>query len=316
MMLCNIFDKKTTKTEYLTQVSLYAPETYKCKVYVNPNGTSKSKNDLQLVTLKSGESETVNAGYHTLEFANPIELKANSFAVVIEIQSSKYSATLPLESKIDSISAWDSVSVESGKCFLALGKDLTNSKCDVKKVQAYYYTNNSQKDYVLINTEISGISRDLTNDSVEYYYHLSANADEKNIENWVKITDTQDSNNKLQFVIDSRNVPNYKEIESEDVTYIYIKEVATKGENQSTVISNSMKLETNNNVETYVDDVKKGNLQSSNSNQENSNDVTIATGKLPKAGISIKIILTIIVIVSVVGIGIFIYLKYSKFRNV
>jgi len=84
MMLCNIFDKKTTKTEYLTQVSLYAPETYKCKVYVNPNGTSKSKNDLQLVTLKSGESETVNAGYHTLEFANPIELKANSFAVVIE----------------------------------------------------------------------------------------------------------------------------------------------------------------------------------------------------------------------------------------
>ena len=593
MMLCNIFDKKTTKTEYLTQVSLYAPETYTCKVYVNPNGTSKSKNDLQLVTLKSGESETVNAGYHTLEFANPIELKANSFAVVIEIQSSKYSATLPLESKIDSIPAWDSVSVESGKCFLALGKDLgncqwfdlsklteenaslvngdstikaftttelldgslknieiatpptktnyfegdnfdengmvvkanynrkenpsvilsnsdysikngrnlkesqtsievtyegksvsqaitvqknnvvelkiktpptkteykegqpfdktgmvveatykdgttkvitdytiengnnlkanqtqvtisyggktiqqsittipnqlmeikitkapnkikyvvgqdfdktgmvvtgtyqdgatqeildyaiengtnltkeqtsvtikyeektttqsivveekpvnadlTNSKCDVKKVQAYYYTNNSQKDYVLINTEISGISRDLTNDSVEYYYHLSANADEKNIENWVKITDTQDSNNKLQFVIDSRNVPNYKEIESEDVTYIYIKEVATKGENQSTVISNSMKLETNNNVETYVDDVKKGNLQSSNSNQENSNDVTIATGKLPKAGISIKIILTIIVIVSVVGIGIFIYLKYSKFRNV
>ena len=90
---------------------------------------------------------------------------------------------------------------------------------------------------------------------------MSANADEKDIENWVKITDTQDSNNKLQFVIDSRNVSNYKEIESEDVTYIYIKEVATKGENQSTVISNSMKLETNNNVETYVDDVKKENLQ-------------------------------------------------------
>ena len=145
---------------------------------------------------------------------------------------------------------------------------------------------------------------------------MSANADEKDIENWVKITDIQDSNNKLQFVIDSRNVSNYKEIESEDVTYIYIKEVATKGENQSTVISNSMKLETNNNVETYVDDVKKENLQLSNSNQESSNDVTITTGKLPKAGISIKIILTIIVIVSVVGIGIFIYLKYIKFRNV
>ena len=126
VLLCNVFDKKTTGTEYLTQVSLNAPETYTCKVYVNPNGTSKAKKDLQLVTLKAGEKETINAGYHTLEFANPIEIKSNSFAVVIEIQSSKSSTNILLESKIDSVNTWDSVTVENGKCFVALGNDFNN----------------------------------------------------------------------------------------------------------------------------------------------------------------------------------------------
>lgn len=128
MMLSNIFNKKSSGTEYLTQISLYAPETYTCKVYVNTNGTSRAKNDLQLVTLKAGESETFNAGYHTLEFSKPIEIKANSFAVVVEIQGSKNSLKLPLESKVSGVSAWDSVTVENGKCFVAIGNDL--EKCE------------------------------------------------------------------------------------------------------------------------------------------------------------------------------------------
>ena len=40
--LCNVFDKKTSEKEYLTGVSLNAPETYNCKVYVNPSSGSKS----------------------------------------------------------------------------------------------------------------------------------------------------------------------------------------------------------------------------------------------------------------------------------
>lgn len=674
IMLCNIFNKKTTNTEYLTQVSLYAPETYTCKVYVNPNGTSKAKSDLQLVTLKAGESETFDAGYHTLEFANPIELKSNSFAVVIEIQSAKYSTILPLESKVEGVSAWDSVSVEDGKCFVSYGNDLdncqwidlgklteqnsslvngdstikaftktelfddslknieittpptktsyfegenfdktgmvvkanynretdssvildasnynitngtnlkvgqtsvtitykdksvnqaitvekntvvalriatpptkteykegqnfdrtgmvveatykdgttktisdyiikdennlkadqtqvtitygektikqpitvthnllmeikitkapnkvkyvvgqnfdktgmvitgtyqdsttqeildytiengtnltkeqtsvtikygektttqlitveektiteisvkenptklkyiqnrenldltggtlkityndgsteniamsstevtisgfnntklgkitltatyqgkntqfeveiieeekaensilNNAKCDVKKVQAYYYTNNSQKDYILINTEIDGISRNLTNDSVEYYYYLSANGDEKNIDNWVKITDEQNSNDKLQFTIDSRNISNYNEILSEDVVYLYVKEVATKGGNQSIAISKAMKLETDTNVETYIDNAKKENMQSGNQTTNNSQDNTQASGKLPQAGSEFGICL---VIIALICASVFIYFKYNNLRGI
>lgn len=123
-MLCNIFDKKTTGPEYLTQVALYSPETYKCKVYVNPNGTSKTKNDMQLVQLKAGETETFNAGYHTLEFSKPIEIKSNKFAVVVEIEGTRsYGVNIKLETKVNEVEAFNSVQVENGKCFIATNND-------------------------------------------------------------------------------------------------------------------------------------------------------------------------------------------------
>ena len=114
-MLCNVFDKKTDANEYLTQVALYAPETYTCKVYVNPNGTEKTKKDMQLIELKTGETETVEAGYHTLEFAEPLKINANSFAVIIEVQGTRNKINFELESKVDGVSAFDSVKVENGK---------------------------------------------------------------------------------------------------------------------------------------------------------------------------------------------------------
>lgn len=129
IMLCNVFDKKTEGREYLTQVSIYAPETYTCKVYVNPNGTSKDKKDLQQASLKAGETETFEAGYHTIEFSEPIEIKADSFAVVIEIQGARTDESeimVALESNRDSIV--NGAKVEIGKCFLTVGNDLENCK--------------------------------------------------------------------------------------------------------------------------------------------------------------------------------------------
>lgn len=128
IMLCNVFNKKTTADEYLTQVALYAPETYICKVYVNPNGTEKDKKDMQLIELKTGETKTVEAGYHTLEFAKPLKINANSFAVIIEVQGTRNKINFELESKVDGVSAFDSVKVESEKCFLASGNDMDNCK--------------------------------------------------------------------------------------------------------------------------------------------------------------------------------------------
>ena len=129
MMLGTIFNKQSSSTEYLTQVSIYLPGTNTCKVYVNPNGTGMSENDLQPVTLKAGNSETISSGYHTLEFATPIELTSDSFVVVVEIQSSSNNyVILPLECPIDVMDYWDYVTVEEGKCFYATGNNLSNCK--------------------------------------------------------------------------------------------------------------------------------------------------------------------------------------------
>lgn len=129
IMLCNLFNKQSTGTEYLTQVSLYAPETYTCKVYVNPNGTSKAKSDLQPVMLKAGETETISAGYHTLEFAKPVEITADSFAVVIEIQGTGTdSVTFAQESRYENLEAWSEAIIETGKCFCMMGNNLDSNQ--------------------------------------------------------------------------------------------------------------------------------------------------------------------------------------------
>lgn len=669
LLLCNIFDKKTTGKEYLTQVALYAPQTYTCKVYVNPNGTSKAKKDMQLVELKAGESETFSSGYHTLEFSQPIELTANSFTVMIEIQSTKSSTSIALESKLTNISEWwDTAVTETDKCFVAVGTDIdncewydlgklsdinsslingdssikafttneiiddslknieivtppnktsyfegenfdktgmvikanynnstipsiildssnynitngtnlkvgqdsvtitykdksvsqkisvekntitsltiktpptkteykegqnfdktgmvieatykdgtkkeitdyiitngnnlkstqteiiisyedktvalsitvtpnllieiniakspnktkyvvgqnfdktgmiitgtyqdnstfeivdytiengtnltknqtfvtikyenktttqeitveeknidnisisklpsklsyiqnkenldltngilkityndnstenlpltseevvvsgfsnstlgkiiltvtyknyttkfeveileeekavnsniVNAKSTIKRFQTYYYTDNSKQDYSLINVEIANISRNLNNDSIEYYYYLSSNKDEQNINNWVKITETQTSNNSLNFTIDTSKLSNSSQLADENVLYLYIKEVAIKGGNQSIVLSNALSLDFNVEMETYVDNVKKENM-----NSGITQDPTIATSTLPKAGMKT----IIFIILSILLISGFCYIKYHKLKDI
>ena len=124
IMLGTIFNKKTSGSEYLTQVSINAADTYTCKVYVNPNGSDFSAENMQLVQLKAGETETINAGYHTLEFAKPLEITGNSFAVVVQIQTNSANLRVLLESKTEQSSNWDFATIETGKCFITVGNDL------------------------------------------------------------------------------------------------------------------------------------------------------------------------------------------------
>lgn len=590
VMLCNLFDKKTTGPEYLTHVSLSVPSVCTCKVYVNPNGTSKSKSDLQLVSLKDGESETLySTGYHSLEFSKPVEIKSNSFAVVVEIQSPLTSTPIYLESKpalVQADSPYYKAKVENGKCFVTAGNDLENSDwidlgrlsetssslfnsdstikaftttelideslknieittpptktsyfegenfdktgmvvkanynsrtkptaildasnytitngtdlkagqtsvtityedksvtqaitvekntvtdlkiktppakveykegqnfdksgmvveatfkdgtkktitdykiengnnlkttqteikisygektvsqpitvipnplveisittaptkvkygvgenfdksgmvvtgtfqdkstqeivnytiengtnltlgqtfvtikyegktanqpisvvelaensnfdnatCNVKKVQAYYFTNDAKKDYALINVDITGISK--TDDSVEYYYYLSSNKDEKDISNWVKITENQNSNDALQFVIDSRKIADYNDIADDDILYLYVKEVVTKGSEQSVFSSKAMRVVYDDKVETFVDNVKVDNVSGNTGGSDSSDkgvDDTLAHGRLPFAGVKTVLILALIVLI-------FGLLGFARYKN-
>lgn len=144
--LATEFDKKTNGKEYLTQVAIRSPETYNCKVYVNPNGTSKDKKDLQFVELKSGETETFDAGYHTIEFANPIKV-GEKFVVVLEIQGSKPDSVSMLievnfgefytDPKYENAPnhAYDVVKISDSKCFFGSENEAMNNQwTDASKV--------------------------------------------------------------------------------------------------------------------------------------------------------------------------------------
>jgi hypothetical protein len=190
---------------------------------------------------------------------------------------------------------------------IAKNSDLSNATGNVKNVKAYFYTDKTKQEYTLINIEIDNITRTLTNDSVEYYYYLSANGSEKNINDWIKISEVQVNGNDLQYTIDSRNVANYSEIYGEDVLYLYIKEVAKKGESQSVTVSNAINIEVSSNIDTYLDDTNVYVINTSNVNTSTNVDNTTATGSLPQTGATITIIALIVI---VLAIGIYLFARY------
>ena len=69
-----------------------------------------------------------------------------------------------------------------------------------------------------------------------------------------------------------------------------------------------MNLQTDENVEIYVDNAKKEDVQNGNTDKDNNSDNTIMNGKLPHTGkITIVIIVTIIL-----GLGTFFYIRYKN----
>lgn len=189
--------------------------------------------------------------------------------------------------------------------------DLSKAKGKITKAKAYFFTNAKEEPYILANIEIDGISRNTENDTLEYYYYISSNPNEDNITKWVKVTEKQDSLDKIKLMIDSRNLAND---DGEDL-YLYIKEVAIKGGNQNIVQTKAMKIEEDDaDVELYLDNtlVKDiGQTIKPNVTPNGSGDTTVIKGSLPQTGI--KITLTLVAVITV-GIGIFLYIRYKKYK--
>jgi len=197
---------------------------------------------------------------------------------------------------------------------LPKNSDFTSANCNVKTVNYYTFTDTTKKEYSIIDVEIQNVKRS-NSEKYEYYYYLSSSQTEANIENWVKITEEQKSNDKLAFTIDTNKVANYAEISNSDVVYLYIKEVAIEGGNQAVLVSQSIKMENdkNTNFEIYRDNKKIENVKPGTTVQPGSkDDNTIAGGVLPKAGLkSIMIIVAI-----VLAAGIIAYIRYKKLSDI
>ena len=126
LSLANVFKRDAANTEYLDKISIYTFQGYTCKVFVNPNGSSKAKEDLQEVQLTSGETDTFEPGYHTIEFAEPIELTGDSFVVVVQIITDDYTKEFALESPVAE-SMWQDAVYNEGESFCASADEFENN---------------------------------------------------------------------------------------------------------------------------------------------------------------------------------------------
>ena len=93
--------RENTKDEFINNVSLYTMFPAKYTVFVNPNSDSFSKDSLQQVKLKTGDNEILDAGYHSLEFAEDVKIKGNNFSIVVKIEKLNNNIIIPIESKIN-----------------------------------------------------------------------------------------------------------------------------------------------------------------------------------------------------------------------
>ena len=119
-----------------------------------------------------------------------------------------------------------------------------------------------------------------------------------------KILEEQNSNDKLEFKINSNNIKNYSEVIESNNIYLYIKEVAIKGGNQEIKIFSPMNIEANEKMEIYINNTK---VENSNS-EYIAEDKTVAQGKLPNTGIAT--IISILIVITLIGT--FGYIRYKN----
>lgn len=503
----NKFTRKSAN-EYLTQVGFYTFTPCTAKVLVNLNGTAIDRGSLTEVTLAAGESETLNIGYHTLEFAEPLKINSNEFAIVLEVQNQKTTdlATIAMEAEIPD-TFYSQIKIESGKCFTATedgfnrnqwidlsnltaqseklyngdssikaytvnslpvlvelteirvtepphkttyiegenfnsdgmvvtayysdntnkvitdysisdgsnleahqnsvtityqGKTTTqaitvdhkttptvtptitptpvptvtttpeptitvppvsptpsptvtitpkptitstpiptttvtpeptpsnsptptpsatptitptekpedkptnsylkNLTAKVTGVKKYTFKNNADANYSLITIDVHVPNLATKNDSLNYYYYLTTNPNGTGIKLFTPIKDIALDNTGLHFTLNTKEIPNYDEIVNDNTLYLFVEEIAKKGGNQSTAVSDAIKLDITSNVEEYEDGVKKNPAESGKE------DNTQADKPIPQTGLTPVIIISII---AVVVAGLIIFAKYK-----
>lgn len=127
LYLANVFKRDNSATEQLTKISINTQQDYTLKVYVNPSSSDKSVANLQQAKLVAGDTETITAGYHTIEFAQPITLTGSEFAVVVEIEKTSGDIYFLEEHKTSNL-WWDYAEVNAGESFYTYDSNITANK--------------------------------------------------------------------------------------------------------------------------------------------------------------------------------------------
>ena len=199
--------------------------------------------------------------------------------------------------------------------------NFSEAKANVTDASVYLYKEIIEDDYIDMNIEISNIMDRDENTEYTYYYYLSENGSEENIENWTELKDYTISKNSdgtytMKLSINSKDIADLQDLSKTDNLYLYIKEVGTaSGESLEQVYTNKMSVD-GNNVKYYIDNEYKGGadividsnnpiITPDNNNSGNSGDSTTSPNPIPQTGVVYFGIIAL-VIISIIAIYFFI----------
>lgn len=111
------FDRNSSsENEYINMVSIYTLQEVTATVYVNSSDSDLTKAKLQEVELEGGSTSiTLEPGFHTIEFAEPIQLTGDSFAVAFGLTTDEDTIYFMQETK----SSDENIEIEAGRCYFA-----------------------------------------------------------------------------------------------------------------------------------------------------------------------------------------------------
>ena len=154
---------------------------------------------------------------------------------------------------------------------------------------------------------------------MKHYYYLSGTQGDKEIETWkeTEIKKEADGTYSITINIKSEDLENYDELIESDNLYLYIKEIASIEDKEIETI-NTLEVENEAEAKCYIDgeyvggidDVLNYNKDKENNDNQNNGDETTAPGKLPYAGRTILIVITLVALIATATFA------YHRYKNI
>lgn len=292
------------------------------------------------VTATYSDSSTKKVTGYTI--TNGEDLKEGQTEVTISYTENRITKTV---NQAITVTAQDQGGDETDK--EPVLSDLNNMRVQANNINVYFYKELEQEEYMQLQFTISNIVHGNAETDYTYYYYLSENDSEENIQNWTQINNSEvaanDGSISITFTVNTKDIGNYDELVKADRLYLYIREVGRAGDTTleqtkinsidvdersigyyidneyagtlNKVIDSDINLETpDRNQSAEISDGTNDGDSSGNNTNNNSvgnsgnTDNTTAGGRIPQTGV-ISIGLAIL---AIAGIGIFAYVKYKN----
>ena len=330
--MANVFKRDASKNEKLTRVSIYSPKKQNYQIYVNPDNSKKTINDLKQVSVNGNQKTvTLDSGFHTLEIEEPLELTGDSFVVVVKASNDDNNSQISVETKCsseeDPKGLLSNVEVSAGQSFFSIDDNLKeNNWTDMLNLKL------SDGTAIPSNANIKAYTKEYSkenenNNNIAENNTIENNATENNTtenniaENNTTENSTTKNNTAENNTIEEKNVIKEQNgtIDNTDVNN-NSKNNNTENASKTNSGNNSSNNEKNNGKDDI--DVLQTKLENNKyitmspnlmQTSETSKDLTVATKKIPKAGEN-RVILYAIIFISIIASTLFI--KYYKINKI